>query len=154
MGSGRRVEARQLFAPPTQDRVPPESLYYSLFLIFDSHVQHVLDQESLSRQEPATADQLACGYIGTGREQAVGFLYLPEFLIGRDNGIVASPTPLFLLNAVNPPFMSSEFHPVPPAAVPKVASIDVGTPMVLEEIADSKTDIPTTVNDTVSQLIK
>ncbi|KAK2955049.1 hypothetical protein BLNAU_9980 [Blattamonas nauphoetae] len=105
-------------------------------------------------QEPATADQLACGYIGTGREQAVGFLYLPEFLIGRDNGIVASPTPLFLLNAVNPPFMSSEFHPVPPAAVPKVASIDVGTPMVLEEIADSKTDIPTTVNDTVSQLIK
>ncbi|KAK2940875.1 hypothetical protein BLNAU_24220 [Blattamonas nauphoetae] len=122
------------------------------------------DQESLSRQEPATADQLACGYIGTGREQAVGFLYLPEFLIGRDNGIVASPTPLFLLNAVNPPFMSSEFHPVPPAAVPKVASIDVGTPMVrfcdfgrdgvLEEIADSKTDIPTTVNDTVSQLIK
>ncbi|KAK2961654.1 putative Actin-fragmin kinase [Blattamonas nauphoetae] len=72
------------------------------------------------------------------------------------------------------PYMSSEFHPVPPAAVPKVASIDVGTPMVrfvisggiaydhsflsdvwiLEEIADPKTNIPTTVNDTVAQLIK
>ncbi|KAK2957307.1 hypothetical protein BLNAU_7685 [Blattamonas nauphoetae] len=68
-------------------------------------------------------------------EQVVDFLLLPTFMIAFTQYI---PTTLQVISFttfpsslpavtgnLNTPCMSSDFHPVPPAAVPKVASIDV-----------------------------